>query len=429
MTHFPAMGRDSARRLLLAGTLAATLASPALAQQPPLKIGVILPLSGGFAQSGQEVLVGMKIYLDSINNEVAGRKIELVVEDEQGKPDVGLNKARKLVENDHVQMLTGFVSSAVALAVNEYARDKKVPMIINGDAGANELTIPGPLANPTLVRFSQNGRTPAAVAADFAWKKGWKKVSVMASDYAGGFDTISGFAQAFCKLGGTIVQEQYPPLSTNDYGPYITNLKRDSDGLATFLAGGGGLRFAKQFNEVGLKEKIPLMDIYGLVVYEGNLPQLGEAAVGIFSTLHYTPMIKTPENEEFVKSYQARIKGLLPSDNGPDGWVGAKAIVEAAKAVDGRVEDTDRFMAALRQVKFKSAKGDVALDKYGQVIQSMYVRRTEKQGSDYVNVPTATYENVDQFWPFTYEEFSSYKNRYVDLKGSLTDCQKVLEKK
>jgi branched-chain amino acid transport system substrate-binding protein len=422
------------QRRLYAGAIAslAALASgvaPASAQAPtPIKIGVILPLTGSLAQTGEEAVAGMKMYFDEIGNQVAGRPIQLIIEDEQNRPDVALNKARKLVENDRVQVLAGFISSAVALAVNEYARDKKVPMIISADGGANELTMPGPLANPYLVRVSQNGRTPAAAAAEFAWKQGWRKAAVMAADYAGGFDTIGGFAQAFCRLGGTIVQEQYPPLTSNDYGPYITNLKRDVDGLATFLPGTGGLRFMKQFVEAGQKEKLPLMDIYGLTVYEGNLPQLGDAAAGVYSTLHYTPMIKTPENEAFVKAYQARTKNM-PSDNGPDSWVGAKAIAEAAKAVDGKVENADAFIAAMKKVKFKSPKGDIALDQFGQVIQTMYVRRTDKVDGQYQNVEVTHFDNVDQFWPLNLEEFQSYKNRYVDLKGSLTNCAKVLEKK
>jgi branched-chain amino acid transport system substrate-binding protein len=423
-----------ARRNLTAGAFIslaalATTITPAGAQAPtPIKIGVILPLTGNLAQTGEEAVVGMKMYFDEIGNQVAGRPIQLIIEDEQNRPDVALNKARKLVENDHVQMLAGFISSAVALAVNEYAREKNVPMIISADGGANELTMPGPLANPWLVRVSQNGRTPAAAAAEFAWKQGWRKVSAMTADYAGGFDTIGGFAQAFCRLGGTVVQEQYPPVSTNDFGPYITNLKRDVDGVATFLPGTGGLRFMKQFVESGLKEKLPLMDIYGLTVYEGNLSQLGDAAEGVYSTLHYTPMIKTPENEAFVKAYQARTKNM-PSDNAPDSWVGAKAIAEAAKAVDGKVENAAAFVAALKQVKFKSPKGDIELDQFGQVIQSMYVRRTQKVDGQYQNVEVTHYDHVDQFWPFNLEEFQSYKNRYVDLKGSLTNCAKVMEKK
>ena len=398
------------------------------AQQGPIKIGLILPLSGTFAPNGEDTLTGTRIYFDSIGNQVGGRKIELIIEDEQGRPDVGLTKARKLVENDKVQILAGFVSTAVALAVNDYAREKKIPMVLSGDAGANELTMPGPLYNPYIVRTSQNGRTPAAAAAAFAYKNGWRKVATMTSDYAGGFDTIGGFAQAFCKLGGTIVQEQYPPINTNDYGHYVTNVQSGVDGVVTFLPGSAGLKFVKQFDELGMKAKYPLMDIFGQIVYEPFLPQLGDAALGIYSTLHYAPTIKTPENEAFVAEYMKRAK-RIPSDNGADGWAGAHAIADAAKAVDGKVEDTEKFLAAFRPDKFASPKGNISFDKYGQLIQSMYVRKVEKTADGYANVVVEKFDNVDQFWPMTEAELESYKYRYSELKGSMTNCAKVLEKK
>ena len=143
----------AAPRFLCAGALVSLAAlaaaiTPAAAQAPPIKIGVVLPLTGSFAQTSEEAVVGMKMYFDEIGNQVAGRPIQLIIEDEQNRPDVGLTKARKLVENDKVHMLAGFGSSAVALAVNEYAREKKIPMIISADGGANDLTMPGPLANP-----------------------------------------------------------------------------------------------------------------------------------------------------------------------------------------------------------------------------------------------------------------------------------------
>ena len=155
---------------------------------------------------------------------------------------------------------------------------------------------------------------------------------------------------------------------------------------------------------------------------------LGDSAIGIYSTLHYASPIKSPMNDAFVKAYFARVKHQ-PSDNAPDGWVGAKAFGDAAAAVGGNVENAPKFIEALKAVKFDSPKGPIALDKYGQVIQSMYVRQTEKAGDGYVNSVVATYPNIDQFWPLTFEQYESYKYRYAELKGSLTDCAKVLEKK
>ena len=437
MTKHPHAALGSALNPLRLVSILAALASACLglatssvaAEKGPIKVGVLLPFTGIFAPNGEDVLTGMKIYLDSVGNEVAGRKIQLIIEDAQGKPDVGLTKARKLVESDKVHVVTGIISSGVALAVNGYMRTQKLPFVVSGDAGVNDLTMPGKLHNDHLVRTSQTGRTPGATAADWGYKKmNWRKASVISSDYAGGLEVAGSFAQIFCQLGGKVVQEQYPPLGTNDYGPFLTNLNRSVDVVVSFIPGADGLRFGRQFLETGVKEKIPLMDIYGQVAYEPNLVQYGDAGVGILSALHYTSEIDTQLNKDFVKQFRAKLK-RTPADNGPDGWVGARAIVEAAKAINGDVENVPKFMDALMHVKFPSPKGDISLDKYGNVNQTMYIRKVEKRGSDYVNVPVASYPNQDQFWPYTDKEYESFKYSYAQLKGKMTDCAKYLEKK
>jgi branched-chain amino acid transport system substrate-binding protein len=407
--------------LAMASTLAAAQ------QSGPIKIGALLEMTGVFAPNAQDSLDGFQLYLDEIGAQAGGRKIELIVEDTAGKPDLGLTKARKLIENDKVHVLTGIVSTGVALAVSSYIREKKVPLVISADAGANQLTMPGKLLNPFIVRVSQSGRGPGAAAADWAYKQGWRRVALVASDYAGGLEVMGSFARVFCLRGGQVVQEQYPPLGTGDFGPYITNLERKVDGVVMFTPGADGLRFARQYIEAGLKARIPLMDIYGQATFEPNLPQIGDAALGVLSALHYTAAIKTAENERFVKAFRAKTR-RLPTDNGPDGYVGARAIVEAANALKGNIEDGEKFVAALRQVKFPSPKGNIAIDPYGNVIQSQYIRKVEKVGADYLNVPVASYDTIDQFWPFKADEYMKFKSHYAELKGKLTDCAKCLEK-
>ncbi|HUQ75606.1 MAG TPA: ABC transporter substrate-binding protein [Burkholderiales bacterium] len=420
------MTRFSLSRIAVVAIFA--LAPMIAAAQPkgPIKIGGLFEMTGVFSPNATEAQQGMQLYFDEIGNTVAGRKIEVIIEDTAGKPDQGLTKARKLIESDKVHMLVGIVNTGVALAVSSYIREKKVPLIINADAGATALTMPGKFLNPFIVRVSQIGRGPGAAAADWAYKQGWRRVSLIAGDYAGGVEVMGSFARVFCLRGGQIVQEQYAPLGTPDFGPYINNIERKVDGVVAFTPGADGLRFARQYIEAGLKGKIPLMDIYGQATYEPNLTQIGDSALGVLSALHYSSQIKTPENERFVKAFRAKY-GHLPSDNGPDGYVGARAIVEAAKASNGAVEDGEKFIAALKGVKFPSPKGDIAIDQYGNVIQSQYIRKVEKVGADYVNTPIATYDSVDQFWPFKSEEYLKFKF-YAELKGKLTDCAKCLEK-
>ena len=404
-------------------------ASPVWAQaKGPVKIGVLLPLSGVFAPNGREALDGTKLYLEGIGWQAAGRKLELIVEDAEGKPDVGLTKARKLVERDQVHMLAGLVSTPVALAVQGYAREKQIPLIINADAGANLLTMPGKLLNPYVFRFSQSGAMPGQAAADWAYKDaGWRKAVTITSDYAGGLEVMGGFVRVFCHLGGRVIQELYPPLGTPDFAPYLANVDRSAEAVIAFTPGADGLRLGRQYQEYGLHGKIPMLDIYGQVTFEANLPQLKEAVVGTYSAIHYAAAVDTPENKRFVAAFKTQY-GRLPFDNGPDGYVGAKAIAEALKAIGGDVEDRQKFMAALKKVEFDSPKGRIRLDQFQNVVQNEYVRRVDRVGNDYANVPIKTYANVSQFWTWTPEEYMKYPV-FTELKGKLTDCAKVLERK
>ncbi len=412
--------------VLLAGTAAAGL--PAQAADP-IKVGVLLPLSGNFAENGKQTLTGIEIYLDQIGKKAGGRDLELVVEDTQGKPDVAVTKARKEVERDGVAVLSGIVSSGEALAVNDYAREAKVPLVLSGDAGVDEITMPGPLLNPYLVRTSQNGRTVAAAAADWAYKKGWRKVATIGSDYAGGVDTNFSFAQAFCKAGGQIVQENWPPVGTADFGPYLTNLDRSADGVEIFEPGADGLRIGKQYSEFGLKGKVPVMDVYGTVVYEPYQAQLGDAVLGMYSSLFYSPYLKNAENDKFVPEFKKRMNGTAPSNEGPNGWTGMHAIADAITALKGDISDNLKFVAALKEVHFDSPKGPIKLDKYGMVVQTMYIREAQKVDGGIGNVPIASYPDVDQFWPFAEADFESLTATYKESKDDLTNCAKLLAKK
>jgi len=425
-------GRRRALNAALLAMAALTIGvwPPSALAADPIKIGVLLPLTGNFAENGKQALIGIQMYLDEVGKKAGGQPLELVVEDTQGKPDVAVTKARKLVERDGVQVLSGVVSSGVALAVNDFSRQNKVPLVFSGDAGADELTMPGPLVNPYLIRTSQNGRSVAAPAADWAYKtKGWRKVATIGSDYAGGVDSIFSFAQAFCALGGKVTQANWPPIGTPDYGPYLTSLDRTADAVVMFAPGADGLKLGRQYSEFGLKGKLPIIDIFGTIAYEPNLAQLGDAALGVFSSLFYTPMLKTPENQRFVAEFLKRSGGVMPANEGPNGYVGMHAIVDAIDAVKGDVSDTMKFVAALRAVKFDSPKGEISLDEYGQVVQSMYIREVEKVDGKLGNVPVATYQHVGQFWPYTEAEFASFVHTYKDSKDQLTDCSRLLAKK
>ena len=419
--------RCRSARVIAAG-LCLALLGPGLAaaQAPgPVKIGMLIELTGIFTRNGREALDSTRMYLDEIGWKAAGRTLELIVEDTEGKPDVGLTKARKLVERDGVHMLAGIVNSGVGLAVAGYAKDKKVPVIVNADFGVSALTVPGSLLNPYIFRWSQSGTGPGQAAADWAYKvAGWRRVVTIGSDYVGGLEVIGSFARVFCSLGGRIVQELWPPLGTADFAPFISQMDRSGDAVIEFTPAADGLRFGRQYIEYGLK--VPLMDVYAQVTDEANLAQFGDASLGWYSTVHYTALIDTPENKRFLAAWEKK-HHRVPFDNAADGYVGAKAIVEALKVVNGKVEDKEGFMAAMRKLEFDSPKGRVRLDEFQNVVQPQYVRKVERVGNALVNTPIKTYPNFSQFGPFTVEEFMKYP-AWADFKGKMTDCSKVLGK-
>ena len=397
---------------------------PGAAQSPaPVKIGMLVPLTGVFTRNGREAVDGTRLYFDEIGWKVSGRPIELLVEDYEGKPDVGLTKARKLVERDGVHMLKGIVSSAVGLAVAGYAKDKKIPVIVSADFGVSSLTVPGPLLNPYIFRWSQSGTGPGQAAADWAYKNaGWRKVVLVGSDYVGGLEVNGSFTRVFCSLGGRVVQELWAPLGTPDFAPFITQIDRSADAVIVFAVGADGLRFGRQYPEYGVT--LPLMDLYAQITDEANLAQFGDASLGWYSAIHYTALIDTPENKRFVAAWEKKYR-RVPFDNAADGYVGAKAIVEAVKAVNGRVEDKDAFMAAMRKLEFDSPKGVVKLDQFQNIVQPQYIRKVERVGGQLVNTPVRAYPNVSQFWTWTPEEFLKYP-AWAEFKGKMTDCTKVL---
>ncbi len=395
------------------------------ATQPlaPVKIGMLVPLTGVFTRNGREAVDGTRLYFDEIGWKVNGRPIELLVEDSEGKPDVGLTKARKLVERDGVHMLKGIVSSAVGLAVAGYAKEKKIPVVVSADFGVSSLTVPGPLLNPYIFRWSQSGTGPGHAAADWAYKVArWRKVVAIGSDYVGGLEVNGSFARVFCSLGGRVVQELWAPVGTPDFAPYITQIDRSADAVIVFAVGADGLRFGRQYPEYGIT--LPLMDLYAQITDEANLAQFGDASLGWYSAIHYTALIDTPENRRFVAAWEKRYH-RVPFDNAADGYVGAKAIVEAVKAVNGKVEDKDAFMTAMRKLEFDSPKGLVRLDQFQNIVQPQYIRKVERAGAALVNTPVKIYPNVSQFWTWTPEEFLKYP-AWAEFKGKMTDCGKVL---
>jgi len=394
--------RIAASAVLLA--FLASLAAPpgAPAQSAPIKIGFLAPLTGPFAQIGKDMVNGNQLYLTEIGGQVAGRKIEVVVEDDEGNPATALNKSRKLVDQDKVAIVTGGMLANVGYALQPYIDGQKIPATFPVIA-ADDLTQRKPAK--WIVRTGWSTSQPMHPFADWALKNTkYRKIAAIGMDYAFGYEIIGGFQQVFEEGGGQIVQRIWAPLNTNDFAPFLAQIRRDSDAVLALFTGRLALQFLKQYQEAGLKDKLPLLG-GGTITDETVLPQMGDEAIGVITALHYSQALDNVTNQKFNKAFEASA-GKIASYYSEATYTNARWIVEAMKAVNGKVEDRDAFLTALRRVDLKeSARGPLKVDDFGNPIQNIYIRKVERVGGKLQNTVIATYPAVSQFWKYKPDEY------------------------
>ena len=363
----------------------------------PIKIGFMAPYVGSGAKFGTDLRDGFKLALDEVGYKVAGREIQFLNEESEGKPEIGLAKARKLVEKDQIQILSGVLMSPVAYAMRDYVIEKKIPFVI-ANAGANKLT--QEQKSPYIFRASfANGQQDRAGGWYAYQKMGVRKVVLIGSDYAAGHEKGEGFVKAFKAMGGEVVGEIYPPLGTTDFAPYIAKLAPyvgKADRAWAFFTGGDAIRFVNQYDEYGLKEKLKLFCEEG-VTDEANLPSMKDAAVGIESYARYCFSYDSKENKRWVALYQKKY-GYDPGSLSEGGYVAARFIIKALEAVKGNIENKDAFMKALKVVKFEAPRGPVRFDEDQNVIFNTFIERVEKKGGKYNNVVVDVIPEVGQYW-------------------------------
>jgi branched-chain amino acid transport system substrate-binding protein len=370
--------------------------------QAPIRIGFLAPLTGPFAQIGKDMMGGSDLYLDEIGRQVAGRKIEVIVEDTEGNPATALTKARKLVEQDRVHLLTGGLLASTGYALHPYVDAQKIPATYPVMA-SDDLTQRKPAR--WVVRTGWTTSQPMHPFGDWvANTLKYRKIATIGMDYAFGWETVGGFQQSLEASGGQIVQKIWTPLNTNDFAPYLAQIRKDVDAVFGLFLGRLALQFAKQYEEVGLKGRIPLIG-GGTFTDEHVLPSMGDEAVGIITALHYSAAIGTAANKRFAQAFEAKA-GKSPSYYSEATYSNARWIVEAVKAIKGNVEDREAFLAALRKVELADApRGAITVDKYGNPIQNIYVRKVEKVGGKLQNTVIHTFPAVSQFWKSNPEEY------------------------
>jgi branched-chain amino acid transport system substrate-binding protein len=376
---------------------------PAAAQKGPIKVGFMAPMTGGAAQVGKDMENGFKMWLAENGNEFAGRKVEVIVEDTQGQPNVALTKLRKLVESDKVQVLAGGLFAHVGYALAPKVDEYKVPMLYPVMA-ADDLTQRKPVK--WVVRTGWSSSQPSHPFGEYVAKTlGYKRVVVIAIDYAFGWEVVGGFQKTFEENGGQVIQKLWPPLGTTDFAPYLAQMKKDkADAVFALMVAASSLRFPKQYEDSGLKSKLPLIG-GGTTFDEFVLPSLGDEAIGGMSPLIYSAAIDTPVNKKFVADYRKRY-GKVPSYYSETCYTSSRWIAEAAKAVNGDVEDREKFLAALKKVEIRdSPRGPIKLDALGNPVQNVYIRKVERKGGELWNTVVQVYPNVSQFWKYKPDEF------------------------
>ena len=372
------------------------------AEKGPIKIGFISPHTGNFAQMGIDMVDGFKMYLDEINYTVAGRKIELIVEDEGEIPATAVTKMRKLATHDKVHLIAGVFLTGAAYAVAPVAVEAQTPLIITLSAG-DDLT--QRKRSKYVTRVSFTGCQLGHVAADYAYKKlGWRKAVALGMDYGWGHENIGAFQRTFEEMGGKVIQKVWTPMVTADYGPYVASLKRDADGIFEVVTGAASIRFIKTMRSSGLMNKWKVI-APGTATDESLLPALADDGVGVYSVFNYSAALKNPENSKFNEKVLKVIK-RDPTLGMAHSYTGADWIIRAIKAVNGDVENKDKFIEAVRAIEIPdSLRGPLKLDKYGHVIQNIYIRQVEKVGKAYQNTVVETYPMVSQFFTYDPETF------------------------
>jgi branched-chain amino acid transport system substrate-binding protein len=376
------------------------------AQAEELRIGFLAPTTGIFAQIGKDMADGFQMYLDEVKGDFGGAQVKFIVEDEQGKPDTAVTKAKKLVLQDKVHMFVGGLLASTGYALAPVSTAEKT-LYISSTAAADDLTQRDLSKYPYFIRTSWSSSQPSHPFGQWACEQGFKKVAAIGADYAFGYEVVGGFQRAFEACGGQIVQKVWVPLNAKDFGPYIPTLKRDADRIFSLQVGPAALQFPKQLRAAGYDKPL----IGGGVSYdEFVLPSMGDEVIGHIAPLHYSAALDTPKNMAFVKAYRAKY-GKVPSYYSENNYSTAQMIHEVIKKDGGKFPGAEAFIKQLQAMRFETPRGPVSFDDMRNPVQNIYIKKVEKKKmfgydkDELWNTVIKTYENVGQFGQFKKDAF------------------------
>ena len=351
---------------------AAVMFSTSLLAQnaPKLKVGLMLPYTGTFAALGTAIENGFKLYLSEQGNKLGGREVEFVKVDDESDPSKATDNVNKLVKRDNVDVLIGSVHTGVAMAMAKVAKDNGTLLIVP-NAGADAVT--GPMCAPNIFRSSFSNWQPGYAMGNVLAAKGLKKVVTITWKYGAGDESVRGFKEGFEKGGGSVVKELSLPFPNVEFQALLTEIAATKpDAVYTFFAGAGAVKFVKDYAAAGLKKAIPL---YGAgFITEGTLDAQGDAAEGMYTTLHYADSLGTARDNAFRLAYAKSFK-LQPDVYAVQGYDAAQLLAVGLKAVKGDLSKKAQFAAAVEKEKIDSPRGAFTISKAHNPVQDIYLRQ------------------------------------------------------
>jgi len=384
---------NKTRRTILLGAAALStgLAAAGVHAAEPLKVGLIVPMSGPFASTGKQVDAAVKLFMQQNGATVAGRQVQIILKDDGGvSPDVTKRIAQELVARDKVQVLAGFGLTPLAFAAAPVATQAKVPMIV-----MNAATSVIPQRSPFIVRSGFTLAQVTAPMAQWAAKNNIKSVVTFVSDYGPGIDAEKVFVKDFTKAGGKIVATLRAPLRNPDYAPFLARVKdAKPDAVFVFVPSGEGAAVLKQFTDRGLAAAGIKLIATGDVLDDDLMPSIGNAALGVVSSHHYSAAHPSPENKAFVAAFAKANKGMRPNFHAVGAYDGMQMLYAALKKTNGD-SSGPKLVDAMKGLAWNSVRGPVSIDPATRdIVQTVYIRKAEQVDGGIYNVE---FDKVEKF--------------------------------
>ena len=375
--------RPTRTALSAAAALLATATSFAAHAQAggPIKIGLMLPYSGTFAALGNAIENGFKLYVQEQGGKLGGREIQYFKVDDESDPSKATDNVNKLIKRDNVDVLVGTVHSGVALAMAKAAKDNNTLLVIP-NAGADAIT--GAMCAANIVRSSFSNWQPGYAMGVVAAQKGVKRAMTITWNYAAGNESIKGFTEGFEKGGGKVIKDLNLPFPGVEFQALLTEVAAQKpDAVYAFFAGGGAVKFVKDYAAAGLNKTIPL---YGAgFLTDGTLEAQGASAQNMLTTLHYADDLSTPKNNAFRKAYALAYKAQ-PDVYAVQGYDAAQILGAGLKAVGGDLGKRDQLTTAMHKIVVDSPRGKFSISAAGNPVQDIYLREVKGNNNEFRSI-------------------------------------------